>query len=102
MCESYNNTKRVMEGTCNEEPKRPTAAQEVIEFAIAMVDFSKYVEDRVYKKLQSVTMPSASPNQTEETKESEFPPLFNELRNNLQAIQTSLSHIDWMIDRTEL
>lgn len=82
---------------------RETVAQEVMQYASRLAEMADKVSSRVQGKLQPVMLSDRPCGTVEKAKEPrEYPPLFEELRNRLQVIESSLYSIENSISRTEL
>lgn len=84
--------------------RQPVAA-EVAQFAERLAKQAQVLADKVNGKLHSV-MTSDRPqpcNPLSDSKDSvEYPPLFNDLRGNLSAIELAFASIEHALSRTEL
>ncbi len=88
----------------SERPVRLPVATEVAQFAERLANQAQSLADRVNGKLQPV-MTSDCPRPCEDacSKNSiEYPPLFNDLRGHLIAINSALESIEYSLSRTEL
>ena len=85
-------------------PIRKPVSVEVAEFAQNLANRAQDIADRVDGKLHSV-MTSSTPRELVNAcvKDSvEYPPLFSDLRINLQGIESALNSIEYAMSRTEL
>lgn len=88
------------EATCTD--RQPVSA-EVAMFADRLAKRAQDLAERVNGKLHSV-MTSETPRPCEVVGKDghEYPPLFNDLRGNFQAIAGALDSIEYAMQRTEL
>jgi hypothetical protein len=82
---------------------REPVAQEIMQFASRLAEMSNDLSLRVQEKLSPVML-SERPSATGEALKQprEYPPLFEELRSRLHAIESSLHIIENAMSRTEL
>lgn len=88
------------EATC---AARQPAAAEVAIFAERLAKRAQDLAERVNGKLHSVmTSETLRPCEAIGKDDQEYPPLFNDLRENFQAIAGALDSIEYAMQRTEL
>ena len=83
--------------------ERNPVAVDVAQLATRIANYAQTVAENANSKLQSVMTSETPRNCSASCKDSvEYPPLFSDLRNSLQGIESALDNIDYMISRTEL
>ncbi len=88
---------------CNAPTRQPVSA-EVAQFAQNLANRAQALAERVNGKLHSV-MTSETPRACGGAiaKDSvEYPPLFSDMRNSFQGIDSALDSIEYALSRTEL
>ena len=87
----------------SEAQQRQPIAVEVAKLAASIANHAQQVSEIANIKLQPV-MTSETPRACNgQAKDSvEYPPLFSDLRNSLQGIESALNSIEYMLSRTEL
>lgn len=89
---------------CGEQCKaeRMPVAAELVSRAEAVANRAQALSDRVIGKLNPIMANDFPTPACEATKDPQWPPLFEGLRNCLQSIDASLDSIRHALDRTEL
>lgn len=84
-------------------PTRKSVAAEVVQFAQNLNQRATSLAEHVNKKLHPV-MTSDYPRECTKppSDSAEYPPLFSDLRGNLQGIEGALNAIEFALLRTEL
>ena len=83
--------------------ERNPAAVEVAQLATRIANYAQTIAENANSKLQSVMTGETPRNCSAPCKDSEeYPPLFSDLRNSLQGIESALDNINYMLSRTEL
>lgn len=88
---------------CASVPVRQPAASEVMSYAQSLAGRAQALADRVNQKLQPVMtseVPSVGGNSQKAN--TEYPPLFAELRGSFQSIESALESVESALSRTEL
>ncbi len=81
---------------------KPTAADEILSQLIQMAHYSESINEKAVKRLNRVCVdePPRDPKQT--TACREFPPLFSEMREQIDAIGKALAAIEDVIHRVDI
>ena len=98
----YENTAKLGAANCTVPTRQPVAA-EVAQFAQTLNQRAASLADLVNGKLHPV-MTSDYPRECGKPGKDgvEYPPLFSDLRGNLQGIESALDSIECALSRTEL
>ena len=86
------------------EPKM-SVAEEVIKAQRILLDRIGQIEDRMHNQLSAVMVsecPTSGPSTCAATTDSEWPPLFNELRDIERATNQTLTRINVLLDRVRI
>lgn len=81
---------------------RQTVASQALDYITKVCDMADRIAARAYERLQPVMAPSTPRGQPENIDQVEWPPLFSDIRNKMQAIEAALDSIDDALSRTEL
>ena len=88
---------------CSEE--RISVAEEVVNYASKIAEFSEFLQEKVIKKLNPImkmSVPSVSAVEYNNEIEREYPPLFSDLRHNMRRIENCLEVIEDAMNRSEI
>ena len=90
-------------GQLSQQPARQPVAADVMQYAQNLANRAQSLAERVNGKLHPV-MTSETPRACGAVcKDSvEYPPMFSDLRDNLQGIDAALDSIEYALSRTEL
>ena len=93
---------QLLKGSCVSPTREPVSA-EVASYVQRLAERALFLADRVNGKLHSV-MTSECPRACEEKGKDlvEYPPLFSDIRSNLNGIENALDSIESAMSRTEL
>ena len=85
------------------QPQRQPVSAEVAEYAERLSNRAYQLAERVNGKLHSVmTSEQPRPCELKSNDPVEYPPLFADMRGNLNGISNALDSIEYALSRTEL
>lgn len=84
------------------ESTRRSVAEEIAEYARALSEQADALSNRVNAKLHLVMQSDYPRPCGPEQKDTEYPPLFSDLRSSFRSIADSLDNIGHAMNRTEL
>ena len=90
------------ENSAKNEIRKDTVAQQILERMTKIAVMSDEISNRLNDKLLPIMIANKEKQISESEPISEFPPLWSEMRTQLDKIEGSLELINQVIDRTEL
>ena len=90
------------ENSAKNEIRKDTVAQQILERMTKIAVMSDEISNRLNDKLLPLMIANREKQPSESEPQEEFPPLWNEMRTQLDKIEGSLELISQVIDRTEL